>query len=260
MSSSYGTLTNIQLPDSTADVVAYIKRKLGAPVIPINVADEQIYDRILDALQFFRDYNEDGTEKSYVARILTQDDIDNNWVPVANNVFEITRVLPPTNIDKNIMTDITYNMRHAINFNEFMMSAYTGAFTEYSLMQMKVQEINDMFVGAKSIQFNRYNEKLYWRGKMQDQFRAGDYFVYECYTIIDPAVNGAIFGDRRFLALATAYVKRQWGEILSLFSDVPLLGGIKLNAQYILAEGNRDIEKAEQDIITSSCPAMDFIG
>lgn len=260
MSQPYGTLTNVVLPDNIADVVYYIKKSLGEPDVQVNVCEEAILDRIGEALQFYRDYNEDGIEKVYISHIVTQDDLDNQYFTVANNVFEVIRVLPPTNIDKNIMTDITYNMRHSINFNEFMMSAYTGAFEEYSLMQMKIQEINDMFVGSKTTDFNRFTHRLYWRQKLQDQFMVGDYFVYEAYVIVDPGIYGSILSDRRFLNLATAYVKKTWGSILNKFADVPLLGGIKLNAAFISQEAKEDIEKAEQDIKTSSKPAMDFIG
>jgi len=260
MSTQFGTLSNIVFPDSTAEVVEYIKRRLGAPAIQINVSDEQIYERIGDALKFMVDYNEDFTEKGYVSQVLTQENLDNQWIPVANNVFEVTRVLPVTNIDKNIMTDITYNMRHSINFSEFMRSAYTGFISEYNLMQMKIQEINDLFMGNKSIQFNRYQDKLYWHGQWHDQFEVGDYMVYECFVIVDPGAYGRILGDRRFLSLATAYTKALWGEILTKFVEVPLFGGIKMNGNAILQQGNADIEKAEQDIISSSMPAMDFLG
>jgi hypothetical protein len=260
MSTSYGTSSSIFLPDSANNVISYIRERLGEPVVQVNVTDQQILSRISDALQFFRDYNEDGIEKTYISHMITQEDVDNQWVPTANNVYEIVRVLSPTNIDKNIMTDITYNMRHSINFNEFMMSAYTGAFTEYSLMQMKIQEINDMFMGAKSIRYNRFQNELHWQGLMRDQFSIGDYFVYEAYVIMDPEVYGRMLGDRRFLNLATAYVKRQWGEILTKFMDIPLFGGIKLNGNAILQQGNTEVEKAEQDIITSAQPALDFLG
>lgn len=260
MSTPYGTSPSIFLPDSANNVISYIRERLGEPVVQVNVSDPQILSRIGDALQFFRDYNEDGIEKTYVSHMITQEDIDNQWVPTANNVYEVVRVLSPTNIDKNIMTDITYNMRHSINFNEFMMSAYTGAFTEYSLMQMKIQEINDMFMGAKSIRYNRFQNQLHWQGLMRDQFSIGDYFVYEAYVIMDPEVYGRMLGDRRFLNLATAYVKRQWGEILTKFVDIPLFGGIKLNGNAILQQGNTEVEKAEQDIITSAMPARDMIG
>lgn len=260
MSQPYGTSTNILLPDTSNNVITYIRERLGEPVIQVNVTDAQILSRIGDALQFFRDYNEDGMIKDYVAHKITQEDIDNQWVPTANNVCEVIRVLAPTNIDKNIMTDITYNMRHSINFNEFMMSAYTGAFEEYSLMQMKIQEINDMFMGAKSIRFNRFTNQLHWQGKMQDQFEVGDYFVYEAYVVTDPEVYGEIFTDRRFLNLATAYVQYTWGNILMKFVDVPLFGGIKLNGSFILQEAKEEIKKAEDDIRTSCMPALDYVG
>jgi hypothetical protein len=127
-------------------------------------------------------------------------------------------------------------------------------------MQMKIQEINDMFMGAKSIRYNRFQNELHWQGLMRDQFSIGDYFVYEAYVIMDPEVYGRMLGDRRFLNLATAYVKRQWGEILTKFMDIPLFGGIKLNGNAILQQGNTEVEKAEQDIITSAQPALDFLG
>ena len=260
MSTSYGTLSNILLPSTANNVVDYIKRRLGEPAIQVNVSLEQIYDRIGDALQFYRDYNEDGIVKTYISHLITDVDIANQWVPVANNVFEVVRVLAPTNIDKNIMTDITYNMRHSINFSEFMMSAYMGTFSEYSLMQMKIQEINDMFMGAKSITFNRYINQLHWNGLFKDQFSVDDFFVYEAFVVVDTEIYGSIFGDRRFLNLATAYTKKQWAEILNKFENIPLFGGLKLNANRIYDESTREIEKAEQDIITSAQPAMDFLG
>lgn len=259
MATSYGT-SSLNKPSTIEEVIIYIKKRLGAPVVQINVADEQIEDRIMDALNFISEYNEDFTEKTYIPHLLTQDNIDSNSVPTANNVFEVTRVLSPTNIDKNIMTDITYAMRHNLNFNEFMRSAYVGQMTEYNLMMMKMQEITDTFIGVKSLRFNRYTGVINWNGKMNDFFKVGDYFVYECYVIIDPEEFGAILGDRKFLALATAYVKKSWGEILTKFSDVKMLGGVTLNASGILQQGNADVEKAEQDIISSSVPAMDYYG
>lgn len=256
----YGTSTVLTLPDTANTVVTYIRKRLGEPAIQVNMSDDQIYDRITDALQFFRDYNEDGTDKQFIAYPLTQEDLDNGWVPVANNVIEVVRVLAPTNIDKNILTDITYNMRHAINFSEFMMSSYRGYISEYNLMQMKIQEINDLFMGAKTINFNRFKNKLLWQGKMHDNFSVGDYFVYEAYILTDPEEFGGIFSDRRFLNLAYSYTKKSWGEILNKFQDIPLFGGIKLNAAKIYDEAVKDIEKYEQDIITSGTPARDFVG
>lgn len=257
---SYGTSSLIGLPDSANTCIDYIRTRLGEPVIEVNVSNNQIYDRIADAFQFFRDYNEDGTEVVFVAHELTQEDLDNRYVNAANNVVEVIRVLQPMQIDKNILTDITYNIRHQLNFSEFMWSAYTGTFTEYSLLMMKIEEITAMFQPQKSIRFNPYNRKLYWNEDFQKVYETGMYMVYEAIAIIDPEEYGAIFSDRRFLNLATAYTKRQWGEHMSKFRDIPLFGGMKLDGQRIYDEAMREVEKCEKDIINSGAPPRHFIG
>lgn len=48
----------------------YCLRRLGHPVIQINVDDDQVEDRIDDALQFFHDYHFDGCEKIYTKKNL----------------------------------------------------------------------------------------------------------------------------------------------------------------------------------------------
>lgn len=257
----YGSSNSaITLPDTVNTCVNYIKRRLGEPAIQINLSNSHFYDRIADAFQFFRDYNEDGTEELFVAHEITEETISNGYIPVANNVFEVVRVMQPMQIDKNILTDITYNIRHQLNFSEFMWSAYTGAFTEYSLLMMKIQEITDMFQPAKAIRFNPYTRKLYWNEDMRKVMEVGMYVCYQAHVVVDPEEHGRIFSDRRFLNLATAYVKRNWGEVLSKFSNVPLFGGMKLDGQRIYQEAIADIEKAEQDIINSAKPARDMIG
>ena len=53
----------------------YILRRLGSPVIDINVDDEQIDDRIDDALLKYRDYHFDGMQHVYYPYQLTQTEI-----------------------------------------------------------------------------------------------------------------------------------------------------------------------------------------
>lgn len=261
MPTSYGTLPQIQLPDTANSAVSYIRKRLGEPYIQVNVSDEQIYDRIADAFQYFRDYCEDGTEHVFVAHELTLEDIYNRYIPVGDDIFEIIRVLQPFQIDKNILTDITYNIRHSLNFSDFMMSVYSGdILAQYDLTMTKIQELIDRFQPIKSIRYNRYGGKLYWNEDFERTYDDGTYMVFEAYAIIDPEVYGKIFSDRRFLALATAYVKKQWGEILQKFDVIPLFGGMKLNADKIYAQADREIEKAEQDIKDNSEGVKIFMG
>jgi hypothetical protein len=54
-----------------AEFTTYCKRRLGFPVIDINVDDDQVNDRVDDALQYWQDYHFDGLQKVYYIRMLT---------------------------------------------------------------------------------------------------------------------------------------------------------------------------------------------
>jgi hypothetical protein len=48
------------------ELINWCLRKLGAPVIDINLDEDQIEDRIDEALRYFRDYHFDGVERCYL--------------------------------------------------------------------------------------------------------------------------------------------------------------------------------------------------
>jgi hypothetical protein len=248
------------MPASANNVISYIKRNLGDGVIEVNVSEEQILDRILDALQFFRDYSEDGTERTYVSYQLTQTDIDNNYVEVSNNVVEVVRVINPRSMDRNKFTSIDYNMAHLINFSDFMGSVYTGLFTELTLMKQKIEEIDQLFRTQKSIRFNNYAGKLYWEENFSDVFQEGDWFVYEAFVVLDPGQYERMWSNRLFLDLATALVKKQWGTNLKKFGAIPLFGGMTISGQQIYNEAVEEIRIAKDEIINQSFKTPFFMG
>ena len=61
-------------------LINYALRKLGAPVIEINVDREQAEDRVDEALQFFTERHFDGVEKVFFSHQLTQTDINNRFI------------------------------------------------------------------------------------------------------------------------------------------------------------------------------------
>lgn len=248
------------MPSTANNVVDYIKRRLGDGVIEINVSDAQIYDRIMDALQYFRDYSEDGTERAYITYQLTQEDIDNNYILTADNVYEVTRVINPRSMDRNKFTSIDYNMMHLINFSDFMGSVYTGSFTELTLMKEKIEEIDQMFRTEKPIRFNQYSNKLHWEENFSDVFQVGDFFVYEAFVIVDPSEHGKMWSNRYFLDLATAYTKMQWGNNLKKFGAIPLFGGMTLNGQQIYNEAVDEAKAAKTEIENTSFKPPFFMG
>jgi len=58
-------------PNSRATLISYCKRELGHPVIEINVDDDQVDDRIDEALQFYQEYHHDSIEKVYLKHKVT---------------------------------------------------------------------------------------------------------------------------------------------------------------------------------------------
>ena len=118
-------------PASRSELKDYCLRKLGFPVIDINVDDDQLEDRIDDALQKFKDYHYDGTEEIYLAHQVTAGDISNTYVTLSDNINGITRVLPvsagslsSTNSQGFNIFDINYQIR-LNDFYNLLSSSYT---------------------------------------------------------------------------------------------------------------------------------------
>jgi hypothetical protein len=261
MSISYGTSTQILLPNSANNTITYIRERLGEPLSQVNVSDNQILSRIGDALQFCRDYMDDFTEHTYIPHELTQEDIDNNYITVPDNVFEVVKVISPSAYNTSSMfTSIDYNLAQDLNYHMLSNMSASGVITHYTLAKMKLEEYEQFFAGQKSIDFNVYNKKLYWRVDFDARSNAGDFICYECFTVSDPQTMSSIFSDRRFLDLATAMVKKQWGEILSKFPNTPMFGGIVFNGDKIYTEGVREIKEAKDHIIDTGNPPHLFIG
>lgn len=61
----------MSLPQSRKDLIKYCLRALGAPVLDINLEEEQIEDRIDEALAFYRDYHYDGIERHFLEHQIT---------------------------------------------------------------------------------------------------------------------------------------------------------------------------------------------
>lgn len=79
-------------PSSRASLIDYCKRRLGFPVIDINVDDDQVEDRIDDALQFYQDYHYDAVQKVYLKHRVSTDDVNREYIDMtqASGVATVT--------------------------------------------------------------------------------------------------------------------------------------------------------------------------
>jgi hypothetical protein len=223
----------------------YCLRRLGAPVIKINVDDDQLEDRIDDALQFYQDYHYDATELFYWQHVITQKDIDQKYFSVDPGILGITRIFPLNDtITKSNMFDLRYQLRlHELY--DFTSTSYTN----FNITMQHLRNLELMFTGEIPIRFQRHTHKLYpdWSwGSPQSPL--GMMVVAEGYKVIDPETYESVYNDRWLKQYTTAVFKRQWGENMKKFGGIQLPGGLTLNGKETYDEADLEITKLEAEM------------
>lgn len=222
----------------------YCLRRLGAPVIEINVDDDQVEDRIDDAFQFYREYHYDAVELVYLKHQFTTEDITNQYISVPDTVVGVSRILPFSN--KSDGTNI-FSIRYQILLNDLYSLMSTNIIYYYQVKQ-ELELINQVLVGTKPIRFNRHMNRLYMDMDWTADAVPGDFIVVECYRILDPETYRDVYNDMFLKRYCTALIKRQWGENLKKFNGVQLPGGVTINADQIYQDALTDITQIESEM------------
>ena len=223
------------------DFINYCLRQLGAPVIDINVAEEQVDDRIDDALQKFWEFHADGLQRQFIVYMLTEDDVRLKNIPISDNIISVLRLLPfasqsTTGIDyQAFMTDIL-NLQVA-----------DGGVGGYVIAQSYLQMLNLYFNYEKPISFNRYTNTLKIDADWAN-LNVGEPIVIECYTIVDPEEHIRTWNDIWLKQYATALIKKQWGQNLIKYEGFQLPSGTTLNGRQFYDDAVADIEKLETEL------------
>jgi hypothetical protein len=222
----------------------YCLRKLGGGVIDINVSEEQIQDRIDDAIEFFIDYGYNVTEKKYLPIKISQLDITNNYVTVPEELLSVTRILPLRNPSLN-SSSYLFDMEYHITARDLLNTIGTGDVSQYYISKQHIATIQDLFTARPQHEFRRYTDKLYFKFSAEDRLSVDDYIVLECHTPIDQ--TSRFWNERNLRNYATALIGLQWGNNLSKFEEVILVGGTKLNGSKIADKYQKEIDKMELD-------------
>jgi sporulation protein YlmC with PRC-barrel domain len=160
----------------------YCLRRLGWPVIDINVDDEQVEDRIDDALSFFYDYHYDGTEKLFMKHRITQADIDRKWIYCPDPILFVTGVLRFDDSNSSInMFDLRYQLR-LHDLYDFTSVSYVS----YEITMQHIQTLNLLFSGTPQFRFNRMQNKVFLDIDWTRDVNVGDYVIIECYRAMKP--------------------------------------------------------------------------
>ncbi len=273
-------------PASRQDLINYCLRQLGAPVLEINVAEEQLDDRVDEALQYFHERHFDGVQKMFMKYKITQEDKDrgraradqktvgivtttvssgigtfsweenSNYIPVPDSIIGIERVFKLSN--RTIASNL-FN----INYQLFLNDIYWFSSTEmlnYYVTKRYLEDIDWIVNPDRQLRFNKRQNRLYVDTSW-DTLNVDDYLLIECYRILDPSESTNVWNDSFLKKYTTALIKKQWGQNLIKFQGVKLPGGIELNGRQIYDDALKEIQKIEDDMMLKyELPPMDLIG
>lgn len=236
------------------DFKQYCLRRLGFPVIEINIDDDQIEDRIDDALLYWQDYHFDGLQKVYYIKKIDQTDIDNKFLDLsqakdnANNTLEITGVTRIFPIQDSSSSINMFDLRYQLRLNE-LYDFTSASYINYTLTQQHLRSLELMFTGEVPIRFHRHMQRLNidWAWG-HSEAPVGTTVIAECYAIIDPEVYGRVWQDRWLKEYATTLIKIQWGANLKKFGGIQLPGGVTLNGNVIFDEAMEEKKRLELDM------------
>lgn len=246
-------------PTTKEEFKEYCLRKIGKPVININVDDDQIDDRIDEALEFYYDYHYDGVEKYYYKHQLTQQDKDNKYleIPDSEGIIGVIRIFPIG--DPSMRSDDIFNIRYQIALND-LYNLTSVSMVPYYLAMEHLALIQEMLVGKQPIDFNRRSNRIYPRLGWE-KLAVGEYFLFETYRKLDKDEYSEIWADRWLQNYATALIKEQWGSNLTKYIGVELVSGTKFNGERILDDAQRERAKLEADApVWIALPPSDFVG
>ena len=267
------------IPTTKSTFKEYCLRSLGKGVIDINVSDDQIDDRVDEALQYFAQYHYDGIEKVYLKHQITQADVDRaasndtttatdsidnsitasftegkGFIPMPSAVVSVIQIFPFDDIATNNMFDIRYQLR----LNDLYDFSSTSIM-HYQMTMEHLDFLSHILVGEKPIRFNQHQNRLYIDMDFANDITVGEFIIIECYRKIDPATYTAIFDDIYLKRYASALIKRQWGANLSKFAGVAMLGGVTMNGEAIYSQAQEELEKLEEQIQLSFETPIDYM-
>ncbi len=244
-------------PTTKATFKEYCLRKLGKPVIEINVDDDQVDDRIDEALRYWYDYHFDGSEKIYYKHAITDTDVTNKYITLPENIIGAVSIFSIG--DPSISSDDLFNIRYQIALNDIYTLTNVSLVPYYMVME-HLALMTELLVGKQPIRYSRHKDRLHvdmdW-----NTVAVGSFLLVEAYEVVDPETFTDAYNDRWLQNYATTLIKEQWGSNLTKFTGMSLPGGVQFNGEKIYNDAVDARTKMEQEMISSySLPVLDMIG
>lgn len=238
---------------SRADLIQYCLRKLGHPVMMVNVDPSQIDDRIDDSIQRFWEYHGQGSERVYLGYLIKEADITNRWIPMSEKIISVLRVLP---FGSQYFHSMEYQM-FITDLLQFRSSAERGV-GDWTVIQSYISLLQQTFDAEKVCSFNSVRGQLHilldWT-----QLVPGQLIIIECYALVDPESNLAFYNSPWLKAYATAQIKQQWGINMSKYQNFQLPSGITLNGRQYYDDSVQEIAQLESELVKNYQLPVDFM-
>lgn len=253
----------------------YCLRRLGYPVIEINIDDSQLEDRLDDALLLFSEMHYDGAERVFLPKQITQTELDNKYIDLTTATEEDTEnnisAAPAMDPDGNSILSVVrvfqlfdtlggsagvniFDAKYQIALNDLFGlyssagSSFTmGSIQHYDITRRHLALLQDYLTPENTVRFSKVTNKIYLDTDWNN-LGIGDFLMFEAYKILDPDDYPEIYNDRILKAYATALVKKQWGSNLSKYNGIALAGGVTLNGGQIYQEALQEIQALEAEM------------
>jgi len=272
-------------PSTRKGLIDYCLRQLGAPVLEINVADDQIDDLVDDALQYFQERHFDGVERMYLKYKITQDDIDrgkskgtngtglvtttatsgalsfdfyetSNYIQIPDSVIGIEKIFK---FDTSSISGGMFSIKYQLFLND-LYHFNSVELLQYSMVKSYLEDIDHLLTPEKQVRFNKRQNRLYLDIDWGSQ-TAGEFIVIDCNRILDPNTFTNVYNDSFLKKYLTSLIKKQWGQNLIKFQGVKLPGGIELNGRQLYEDAERELLDIKQRMAMEyELPPLDFIG
>jgi len=277
-------------PATRQELIDYCKRRLGAPVLEINVDDDQIEDLVDDTFQYFNERHFDGVERMYLKHKVTQEEIDrgkaqgttgvgivtttslgvnsgigsitstwyesSNYIQVPDSVIGIEKVFK---FDTSSISGGMFSIKYQLFLND-LYNFNSVDLLQYAMTKTYLEDIDYLLTPEKQVRFNKRQDRLYldidWGAQQAD-----DFIILDCYRALDPASFTQGYNDSFVKKYLTALIKRQWGQNLIKFKGTKLPGGIELNGREIYEDALNDLNDIKERMSTEyELPPYDTIG
>ena len=267
-------------PTTKATLKEWCLRRLGKPVVEINVDDDQVDDRLDEALQYFAEFHSEGVERMYLKHQLTSTDVTrastdsdttttatdkvtssitgawdeaNNYIPVPDTVMSVLNVFPFSDQSNINLFDVRYQLR----LNDLYDFSSTSI-VHYEMTMQHLDYLDNLLVGEKPLRFNQHQNRLYIDMDFSNDMAVGEYFIIECWRKLDPTVWTDIYNDFFLKKYATALIKKQWGQNLIKFNGVTMLGGVTMNGEMIYTQAQEEVIRLEEEMRLTYEMPVDF--